>query len=109
MATALASLLTRRPVRPQVAMTGEITLSGLVLPVGGIKEKVLAAKRAGITEVLLPVQNEAHVQQDLKKQQLEGLTLRYVKSMDEILEWALGSSHEDASKLAPHELETATV
>ena len=92
MATALVSLLTRRRVRPHVAMTGEITLSGLVLPVGGIKEKVLAAKRAGITEVLLPQQNAVHVEEDLKPAQLEGLTLRYVKTMDEVIEWALDPS-----------------
>ncbi|HWP85198.1 MAG TPA: S16 family serine protease, partial [Terriglobia bacterium] len=89
MATALVSLLTRRRVRPNVAMTGEITLTGLVLPVGGIKEKVLAAKRAGITEVLLPQQNAVHVEEDLKPEQLEGLTLRYVKTMDEVIERAL--------------------
>jgi len=92
MATALVSLLTRRRVRPHVAMTGEITLSGLVLPVGGIKEKVLAAKRAGITEVLLPQQNAVHVEEDLKPAQLEGLTLRYVKTMDEVIELALDPS-----------------
>ncbi|MBI4480768.1 MAG: endopeptidase La [Acidobacteria bacterium] len=104
MATALVSLLSRRRVRPNLAMTGEITLSGLVLPVGGIKEKVLAAKRAGITEVLLPKQNAVHVEEDLKKEQLEGLTLRYVKTMDEVIERALepsgrnpvsGSEYED--------------
>ena len=61
MVTALASELTRRPVRGDIAMTGEITLSGRVLPVGGIKEKVLAARRAGIREVILPRQNEKNV------------------------------------------------
>ncbi|MBI3933809.1 MAG: endopeptidase La [Acidobacteria bacterium] len=105
MATALVSLLTRRRVRPNLAMTGEITLSGLVLPVGGIKEKVLAAKRAGITEVLLPRQNAIHVEEDLKREQLEGLTLRYVKTMDDVIERALapngrnpvsGAEFEDA-------------
>jgi ATP-dependent Lon protease len=70
-------------------MTGEITLSGLVLPVGGIKEKVLAAKRAGITEIILPKQNAMHVEEDLKHEQLEGLTLHYVKTMDEVIELAL--------------------
>jgi ATP-dependent Lon protease len=89
MATALVSLLTGRRVRPCVAMTGEITLSGLVLPVGGIKEKVLAAKRAGITEIILPKQNAMHVEEDLKHEQLEGLTLHYVKTMDEVIELAL--------------------
>ncbi|MBI1955281.1 MAG: endopeptidase La [Acidobacteria bacterium] len=89
MATALVSLLTGRRVRANVAMTGEITLSGLVLPVGGIKEKVLAAKRAGISEVILPQQNAAHVEEDLKKEQLEGLALRYVRTMEEVIELAL--------------------
>src|SRR5947208_8665888 len=65
MVTALVSLLTHRPVRDRVAMTGELTLSGVVLPVGGIKEKVLGAKRAGIREVLLPADNEPNVVADL--------------------------------------------
>jgi ATP-dependent Lon protease len=89
MATALVSLLTKRRVRPRLAMTGEITLSGLVLPIGGIKEKVLAAKRAGVSEVILPHQNAVHVEEELKKEQLEGLTLHYVKTMDEVIELAL--------------------
>jgi ATP-dependent Lon protease len=89
MATALVSLLTGRRVRPRLAMTGEITLSGLVLPVGGIKEKVLAARRAGVTDVILPRQNAVHVEEDLKKEQLEGLTLHYVKTMDEVVDIAL--------------------
>ena len=67
MATALASELTRRPVRGDIAMTGEITLSGRVLPVGGIKEKVLAARRVGIREVILPRQNEKNVNEDLDR------------------------------------------
>ena len=66
MVTALVSLLTGRPVRPRVAMTGEISLSGFVLPVGGIKEKVLGAKRAGIREVILPAENEPNVKEDLQ-------------------------------------------
>ena len=68
MVTALASELTRRPVRGDIAMTGEITLSGRVLPVGGIKEKVLAARRAGIREVILPRQNEKNVKEDLNEE-----------------------------------------
>ena len=64
-ATALASELTGRPVRGDIAMTGEVTLSGRVLPVGGIKEKVLAARRVGIREVILPRQNEKNIKEDL--------------------------------------------
>jgi ATP-dependent Lon protease len=65
MVTALTSLFTETPVRPYVAMTGEITLTGHVLPVGGIKEKVLAAKRSGVRVMILPAENEAHVRQDI--------------------------------------------
>ena len=89
MVSALASLLGGRRVRSNVAMTGEITLSGLVLPVGGIKEKVLAAKRAGITEVVLPRENQINVEEDLKPTQLEGLTVHYVKTIDEVIDLAL--------------------
>jgi ATP-dependent Lon protease len=89
MVTALVSALTRRPIRERVAMTGEITLSGQVLPVGGIKEKVLAAKRAGVLEVLLPADNEPNVREDLGPELLEGLELRYVKSIQEIVDLAL--------------------
>ncbi len=90
MVTALVSLLTNRKVRPRVAMTGEITLSGQVLPVGGIKEKVLAARRAGIKEVILPKDNEPNVQQDLPPHLLEGLKLHFVKGISEALETILG-------------------
>ena len=65
MVTALVSLLTRRPVRAQLAMTGEITLSGRVLPVGGIKEKVLAARRAGVRTIILPSRNEKNLLEDV--------------------------------------------
>jgi len=89
MATALVSLLTDRRVRPLTAMTGEITLSGNVLPIGGIKEKVLAAKRAGVTDIILPEDNRQNVQEDLTPEQLLGLSLHYVKSIPEVLEIAL--------------------
>ncbi|MFB3922091.1 MAG: endopeptidase La [Terriglobia bacterium] len=89
MVTALVSALTRRRLRDCVAMTGEITLSGQVLPVGGIKEKVLAAKRAGVREIALPADNEPNVHEDLNKELLEGLTLRYVKSIREVVDLAL--------------------
>jgi len=89
MATALVSLLTGKQVRPLTAMTGEITLSGNVLPVGGIKEKVLAAKRAGVRDVILPAENRQNVEEDLTPQQLEGLNAHYVNSIDEVLTIAL--------------------
>ncbi|HEX8298103.1 MAG TPA: endopeptidase La [Rubricoccaceae bacterium] len=84
MTAALASIYTRRRVRHDVAMTGEITLRGLVLPVGGIKEKVLAARRAGITCVVLPDRNRADVD-EIKDETLEGLDVQYVKRIDEAL------------------------
>jgi ATP-dependent Lon protease len=90
MVTALVSLLTSRPVRPRVAMTGEISLSGIVLPVGGIKEKVLGAKRAGIREVILPSENEPNVTEDLPPHMLEGVEVHYVRTAEQALEIALG-------------------
>jgi len=84
-ATALASELTRRPVRGDIAMTGELTLSGRVLPVGGIKEKVLAARRVGIREVILPKQNEKNVKEDLSEELKRDLTIHYVQTVDEVL------------------------
>ena len=90
MITALVSLLADRPMRPAVAMTGEITLSGLVLPVGGIKEKVLGAKRAGIKEVMLPAENEPNAKEDLKPEMLGELKLQFVHTIDDVLALALG-------------------
>jgi len=90
MVTALVSLLSGRAVRPRVAMTGEISLSGVVLPVGGIKEKVLGAKRAGIREVILPSENEPNVKEDLKPEMLEGMQVHFVRTVDQALEIALG-------------------
>ncbi|HKW89898.1 MAG TPA: endopeptidase La [Candidatus Acidoferrales bacterium] len=89
MVTALVSLLSGRPVRPRVAMTGEISLAGVVLPVGGIKEKVLGAKRAGIREVILPADNEPNVKEDLPEQLLEGLQVHFVHTIDDALKLAL--------------------
>jgi ATP-dependent Lon protease len=111
MVTALVSLLTGRPVRPRVAMTGEISLSGIVLPVGGIKEKVLGAKRAGIREVILPSENEPNVQEDLPEEMLEGMKVHFVRTAEQALEIALGKfektvrpvtggTHEDRPPLA---------
>src|SRR5215475_14475191 len=89
MVTALVSLLTGRPVRNRLAMTGEMTLSGVVLPVGGIKEKVLGAKRAGVKEVLLPADNEPNAKADLPAELLGDLRITYVHTLDEVLENAL--------------------
>jgi ATP-dependent Lon protease len=89
MAAALVSMLTERCLRPNLAMTGEITLTGQVLPVGGIKEKVLAARRGGVRQVILPFENEVNVREDLKSEQLSDVQLHYVKSMEEVVELAL--------------------
>ena len=89
MVTALVSLLSGRPVKNRLAMTGEMTLSGVVLPIGGVKEKVLGAKRAGITEVLLPADNEPNVVADLTPEILGDIKITYVRTLDEVLEHAL--------------------
>ena len=99
MATALASELTGRPVRGDVAMTGEITLSGRVLPVGGIKEKVLAARRVGIHEVILPRQNEKNVNEDLTPELRQDLTIHLVSTIDEVLVLALQPVSSDVRPL----------
>jgi ATP-dependent Lon protease len=89
MASALLSMLTDRCVRANLAMTGEITLTGQVLPVGGIKEKVLAAIRSGVRELILPFENEVNVREDLKTEQIGDVKIHYVKSMEEVVELAL--------------------
>ncbi len=89
MVTALVSLLSGRPVREGLAMTGEMTLSGVVLPIGGVKEKVLGAKRAGIKEVLLPADNEPNAVADLTPEILGDMKIVYVRTLDEVLEHAL--------------------
>jgi len=89
MAAALLSTLTMRRVRPNVAMTGEITLTGQVLPIGGVKEKVLAAKRSGVREVILPFENEVNVKEDLKSEQIGDIELHYVRTVEEVMEIAL--------------------
>ncbi len=88
MMTSLASAFTAKKVKPYLAMTGEITLRGEVLPVGGIKEKVLAAKRAGINELILCWQNEKDVE-EIDPQFIKGLKFRYVKKMNQVLDLAL--------------------
>jgi ATP-dependent Lon protease len=94
MVTALVSLLTGRPVKPRVAMTGEISLTGVVLPIGGVKEKVLGAKRAGIREVILPSENEPNVKEDLPADVLQDVQIHFVRSVDQVLEIALGKFEE---------------
>jgi ATP-dependent Lon protease len=92
MVTALASELTGRPVRGDIAMTGEITLSGRVLPVGGVKEKVLAARRHGIREIILPKQNEKNVREDLGEELRQDLRLHLVSAIEEVLALSLQPS-----------------
>ncbi len=99
MATALVSLLSKRRIQPLIAMTGEITLSGNVLPVGGIKEKVLAAKRAGVRDVILPAENKMNVEEDLTPEQLDNLTIHYVKTIDEALRVSLPEVAEGPAKI----------
>jgi ATP-dependent Lon protease len=89
MVTALVSLLSGRPVRDRLAMTGEMTLSGIILPIGGVKEKVLGAKRAGIKEVLLPADNEPNAVADLTPDILGDMKITYVRTLDEVLEHSL--------------------
>jgi len=89
MAAALVSMLTERRIRPNLAMTGEITLTGQVLPIGGIKEKVLAAKRSGVREVIMPFENEVNVKEDLKSEQIGDIKLHFVHTVEEVMEIAL--------------------
>jgi ATP-dependent Lon protease len=89
MATVLVSLLTDTPVRPLTAMTGEITLSGNVLPVGGIKEKFLAARRAGIQTIILPAENRQDVEEDLTPELIAGVTIHYASRIEDVLAVAL--------------------
>ena len=107
-ATALTSLLTGRHVRKNLAMTGEITLSGAVLPVGGIKEKVLAARRVGIVELILPAENEVDVREDLDAEQLGDVKIHYVKTAAQAVEKALApmetrkAAKKKAVRIRPH-------
>jgi ATP-dependent Lon protease len=88
MLTSLASLFSQRKVKKNLAMTGEITLRGDVLPVGGIKEKILAAKRASIKEIILCEKNRNDIE-EIKESYLKGLTFHYVKTMKEVLDIAI--------------------
>jgi ATP-dependent Lon protease len=88
MLTSLASIFTQRKVKSKLAMTGEITLRGKVLPVGGIKEKILAAKRGGIKEIVLSSKNKKDIN-EIEKQYIKGLVFHYVDHVDEVLKIAL--------------------
>ena len=107
MVAAIISELSGRPVRGDLAMTGEITLSGLVLPVGGVKEKVLAARRLGIFDVVLPQRNEKHVKEDLTDELRREINVHYVSTIDEVLELVLNPAApapprpEDSAPSAP--------
>ena len=100
MATAMVSALTRSPVRRDLAMTGEITLRGRILPIGGLKEKVLAAKRGGVTTVLIPHENDKDLA-DLSAEVREGITILTVMHMDEVLARALTGVSASAEPLLP--------
>src|SRR6476660_3886248 len=98
MATALVSLLTNTPVHPLTAMTGEITLSGNVLPVGGIKEKFLAAKRAGVRDVILPLECKTQVEEDLTPDQIEGVKIHYATQIEQVLGIALPKTVQEEAE-----------
>jgi ATP-dependent Lon protease len=95
MTTALVSLLTGQPVRPVVGMTGEVTLQGKVLPIGGVKQKVLAAHRAGLTEVVLPGRNEADLD-DVPEAVREEMTVHLATDIGEVLAVALSGGEAAA-------------
>ncbi len=98
--TALVSLLTGKPVRPLLAMTGEITLSGNVLPIGGVKEKFLAAKRAGVRDAVFPKENRMNVEEDVTPEQLDGVNVHYVTTIDEVLHLAIPATEAEEKKSA---------
>ena len=99
--TALVSLLTGRRVKSNYAMTGEVTLSGLVLPVGGVKEKVLAARRTGVRDVILPGENKVNVDEDLNSDQIGDLNIHYVREVEEVIGLALVDPAGDGDKHEP--------
>jgi ATP-dependent Lon protease len=89
MLTALTSLFTDRAIHPRLAMTGELTLTGQVMPVGGIKEKVLAAYRAGVTTLILPEQNEKDYLEEVSEEIRDKIEVHFVKNADQVLRFAL--------------------
>ena len=115
MTTVLVSLLTDTPVRPLTAMTGEITLSGNVLPVGGIKEKFLAARRAGIQTIILPAENLQDVEEDLTPELIAGVTIHYASRIEDVLAVALPllkarpDTHQDSQPAPESEVAAGAV
>src|SRR5262249_3070850 len=102
------SVLSSRPARHDIAMTGEITLSGRVLPIGGVKEKVLGAVRAGITEVVLPKQNEADLE-DLPRDVVDGLKIHFAEELGDVLALTLrGASFREGRLLFGEDALTTT-
>jgi len=97
-ATTLISALTKTATQPNLAMTGEITLQGRVLPVGGLKEKLLAAKQHGIATIILPKENDDDIQEILKETDLGSLEIIFVNTMDEVLEKAFVTNQITAKK-----------
>jgi ATP-dependent Lon protease len=101
MATSIASAFTQRKVRANLAMTGEITLRGKVLPVGGIREKILAAKRAGITDIILCAENRRDIE-EIPAEYLSGLEFHYVNNISEVWQIALlDEKVSDAQEIVP--------
>jgi ATP-dependent Lon protease len=98
MLTSLVSVFTQKRVKKNMAMTGEITLRGKVLPVGGIKEKILAAKRANIKEIILCHENKSDID-EIKPEYIEGLTFHYVKEMNDVLKIAITDQKVKNSKI----------
>ena len=98
MLTAIASLLSGRKVKPRTAMTGEITLKGKVLPVGGLKEKILAARRAGVETVIVPKDNRKDIIEDVPEDIRESMRIEYVENIDQVLSLALESPKQKTKK-----------
>jgi ATP-dependent Lon protease len=99
MVTALVSLMSGRPVKSTIGMTGEVTLQGRVLPIGGVKQKVLAAHRAGLTEIILPARNEADLD-DLPKTIRDAVTIHLASDVRQVLDWALEPKKADLEQAA---------
>ena len=97
--TALASAYTKKPVRKDISMTGEITLRGKVLPIGGVRDKVLAAHRAGIKTIILPKENERELE-DVPEHVKQNLNFKFVENLDQVLDIALRDGVHPASQVA---------